>query len=138
VTGILVSDSSNVLVFNNHVSGTNFGIALQALCSSPGTPPTSGNVISDNEIQGSNTGILLLPQVIIGATVCNPQVNRNVVQENEVSDSGGAVGISVFPVSNGSFQAVADANVITRNDSEGYVTPILNQGTHTVISGVST
>jgi hypothetical protein len=133
VTGILVSDSRNVLVSNNQVSGTNFGIALQALCTSLGTPPTSGNVVSDNEIQGSNTGILLLPQVIV-PTVCNPQVNRNVVQDNEVSDGGGAVGISVVPVSNNSFQAVADANVIKRNEIEGYVTPILDQGTHAVIS----
>jgi hypothetical protein len=87
VTGILVTDTSGALVSHNCVSGTNFGISLQATCPAPGTSPTTRNVVSFNEVNGSNTGIWLGAQNLT-STICDPHLDGNTVFLNDIEDRG--------------------------------------------------
>jgi hypothetical protein len=132
VTGIFVTDSSHVLVSYNCVSGTNFGISLQSLCTAPALAPAAYNTVIGNNVTGSNTGVWLGAQNA-SFSVCNPELNNNLVFLNNLKDTGGLNGIFVGTLPNGlSFVPEANANALIGNDIDGYTTPILDQGTDTI------
>ena len=136
VTGVFVLDSSNVLISANCVNGTNFGISLQSSCTAPALAPAKNNVVIANEINGSNTGVWLGAQSLPGSTVCNPELNGNLVSLNNIKDTGGLNGIFVGTIANGlSYAPEAVSNALTFNGIYGYATPIQNGGTDTIIEG---
>jgi hypothetical protein len=118
------------------VSGTSFGISLQSSCTAPALSPAKNNVVITNEINGANTGVWLGAQSLSGSTVCNPELNENLVSLNNINDPGGLNGIFVGQIANGlSYTPEAVSNALTFNGIYGYATPILNEGTDTIIEG---
>lgn len=135
VNGIVGSDVTDVHVVGNRVDGCNYGMGLQALCQYTTTPPTTGNELRGNDIRGAVTiGILVIPQAI-SATVCTPEVNDNTIANNLVSGSpAGVDGVAIAPSSNGfPFSPSANRNAVVGNVIAGYTTPILDEGTDTIV-----
>ena len=133
--GLFAFDTQNVQIFANQVIKTGVGIAIQASCEAPpGTTTTSGNQIRSNRIRGSDIdGILVLARSNPDS-VCTPHADRNLVETNDVEALGRLTGIHILLFPNGfNFPLTADANVIRFNEIEGYVTPISDGGTNTVV-----
>jgi len=130
-TGILIFESSGVIVQRNHLDGNQTGISAEAWCWSTGpyvALPANNNIIEGNTVEGSEWGIVVYAVDFAGYSGCDPSANNNKVVNNVITSPGtGQEGVFVGAYDAGPFAPEAVNNKVVNNTISGFATPVATQ-----------
>jgi hypothetical protein len=131
--GIVADDTLDLVVQDNTVTRSDFGVVLQSLCTA--VYADENRLIDNHVTDARDTGVLVLAKVI-DTTTCNPQARRTFVSGNVVD--GAKVGIGLVAQPAGAFSAVVDATVVSNNHITRATTPFVDGGMNTMATDNST
>jgi nitrous oxidase accessory protein NosD len=131
-TGILIFESSGVIVQRNRLGGNQVGIDAEAWCWSVGSYaglPASNNHIDGNTVEGSEYGIIVDAVDFPGYSACNPATNNNKLVNNILTSTPGTgiEGVFVGVYDGGSFAPRAVNNKVINNKISGFVTDVATE-----------
>ncbi|HEY7107610.1 MAG TPA: right-handed parallel beta-helix repeat-containing protein [Acidimicrobiia bacterium] len=126
-SGIVADDTLDLVVQDNTVTKSDFGVVLQSLCTA--VYADENRLIDNHVTDARDTGVLVLAKVI-STTTCNPQVRRTFVSGNVID--GAKVGIGLVAQPGGAFSAVVDATNVSGNHITRATTPFVDGGINTV------
>lgn len=121
-TGILMFESSNVVVQKNAVMGSQTGISVETWCWY-GVQDASNNKIINNEVTGADWGVSVAAYNYYSD--CDASANNNKVDKNVIVSEGGDTGVWMGAYDyqgNGNFTPEADNNKLIRNEIRGFST----------------
>jgi hypothetical protein len=129
-TGILVFETSNVVLQGNMVENNQVGVSIESWCWFVAS--ADNNKVVQNTIRGSDWG------VSVGAldwaySTCDATADNNKVVNNVISATNGVEGVSVWTVDSGPYAPSAHNNKVINNEISGYTTPISDSGTKTKV-----
>jgi copper-binding protein NosD len=138
-TGILIYETSGAFVGGNRISRVQEGIFVLSYCIR--IPSANRNNIVGNWLSGVFEGVVLVARSYGGpgsASLCDAHVDRNLVSLNTIKAEPQVTPLTgVFygrQVLSGSFNPVADRNVVTLNYIVGYQNPLFDAGsTNTIV-----
>ena len=138
-TGILIFQSSGVLVQGNEVKDSQVGIAIETWgCFAGGPAAASNNHIVYNRISGAQWGVSIAAYSYAPYSECDAEANGNKITNNSirgvpgVGEQGIFIGGSVIA---GTFTPEVDRNRATSNYIVGFDTPVEVDGaTNTVLN----
>ena len=123
-TGILIFEANDVHVLKNTVVNNQTGIGIEAWCWI--APSADGNQIVQNTVSGAQWGVTVAAYALGGYSSCDASASDNKVTNNDVSSTGGDIGIFVGTgVYYGStFTPVATNDKVNANAVSGFATGI--------------
>jgi nitrous oxidase accessory protein NosD len=129
-TGILIFESSGVIVQRNRLAGNQSGITAETWCWSVGSYaglPANNNHIEGNAIDGSEFGVTIDAVDFPGLTACDPTATNNKVVNNVMTSTTGIEGVFVGVFDGGAFTPSAINNKVINNRISGFLTDVATQ-----------
>jgi hypothetical protein len=132
-TGILIFESSDVMVQGNTVENNQVGVGVESWCWFVAS--ASNNKVVQNIINGSEWGVSVGAIDFNGYSTCDPLANNNKIVNNVITTVAGAEGISVWTYDDlsSSYVPTIYNNKVINNTISGYTTPVADYGTKTKV-----
>ncbi len=130
-TGILMFESSNVVVQKNVVTASQTGISVETWCWY-GVQDASNNKIINNEVTGAQWGVSVAAYNY--SSECDAVANNNKVDQNVIVGDHGDTGVWIGAYDyegTGTHTPVADNNKLIRNEIHGFSTVFDTAGSTT-------
>ena len=128
-TGILIFESSGVVVQRNFLDGNQVGIDAEAWCWNAGSyvpVPANNNHIEGNTVEGAAYGVVVDAVDLLPYTGCHPLANNNKVVNNVITSPAGTgiEGVFVGTYDMGAFMPAATNNKVVNNRISGFLTAV--------------
>lgn len=130
-TGILIFETSYVVVQKNILEDNQVGIGVESWCWFVAS--ANNNKVVQNTITGSDWGVSVGAVDWSGYSTCNPSADNNKVVNNVITADDGVEGVSVWVYDAGPYTPSANNNKAINNEISGYATPIGDGGTNTKV-----
>lgn len=130
--GILVFESSNVIVQGNTVENNEVAISIESWCWFVAS--ADNNKVIQNTINGAEWGVSVAAYDFPPYSQCDASADNNKVVNNVITTDAGQEGVSVGTGDFGpSYTPSTDNNKIINNEISGFLVPIYNGGTNSKV-----